>query len=176
MVEPTNPLHREQYVQLKEEQRVRMGLRDGLIKTTYGALGATVAFSAAVNNPAGSLVLLVVPLVAFTLGWTFLRNNVKIMTIGWFIAETYPECSWETYRVEVTGRRRRKYLQLMTDLIVFVLTGQIALVLFWMQPQRILWDVVSGIEWVMLAVLGTEFIRSSDGLYRKNSVTGVDKV
>jgi hypothetical protein len=157
------PLEVAQYEQLKAEQRDRMKIRDRLPYVTFVALGGAIALSVSGSGIVRSSVFLAVPLICLILGWTFLRNNDKIAEIGRFIRETYPECRWESYRFGINGRRRKKIIQLIVNLIQFVVIGYIALGVFWSSLNiGIMSGLASGVEVILLAILAVEFIRISD--------------
>lgn len=161
-----------EYEQLKSEQRTRITIRDNLVYATFIALGSAMAFSLSASNTSGFLTLLAVPLVCFALGWTYLRNNHKISTIGRYIAQTM-ECSWETHRITVKGRRRKKVIQLSVDLIVFVVTGLAAIVMYWSSNSvSFIPFGVSLVEVVLLILLAYEFALNSDILFEVRTQSG----
>ena len=161
-----SPIEVAEYEQLKSEQRTRITIRDNLIYATFIALGSAMAFSLSAGNTAGFTTLLAVPLVCFALGWTYLRNNHKIASIGRYIAQTFP-CEWETHRLLIKGRRRMKILQLLVDLTVFVFTGLFALGLYWGSSAIGAFPlVVSFTEVALLTLLASELVRHSDVLFK----------
>lgn len=154
-----------EYEQLKAEQRTRIGIRDNLVYGTLTALGASAVFASTTSR--GGLALLVVPLVCVALGWTYLRNNAKISAIGRYLAGVFPD-SWETHRVSEPGRRRRKVVQLLVDVIVFVVTGAAALVLFVASGQgTALTLLFAAGDCLLLLLLAVEFVSNSDILFTK---------
>lgn len=163
--EPTS-LQLAEYEQLKGEQRQRMTTRDNMVYATFTALGASAAFG--LSDQSHHIVLLVMPLVCYALGWTYLRNNHKIKAIGRYLSTLF--ISWETHRLHENGRRRRKVIQLSVDLIVFVVTGVVAVVLFWRTGQdNVATAVVSIGEVGLLTVLSVEFVLNSDILFKAPS-------
>lgn len=168
MTEQTTTLHDfrlAEYEQLKAEQRTRIGIRDNLIYGTLTALGASAVFASTTSH--GALALLVVPLVCFALGWTYLRNNAKIAAIGRYLGQVFPD-SWETWRVYKPGRRRRKVVQLLVDVIVFVVTGAAALVLFLSSGKDTGFTLIFiASDGLLLLLLAVEFVTNSDILFTR---------
>lgn len=169
------PLQIAEYEQLKSEQRTRRSTRDTLIYATLTALGASTAMSLPITNRAGTLTLLMVPLICFALGWTYLRNNHKIAAIGRYLATLNPD-SWDTRRLHETGRRRRKIIQLTTDTLLFPSTGMTALALFWAAgPHTTITGLCTLAEIGLLLLLTTEFITHSDILFTRPPNGNADK-
>lgn len=155
----SNEIALAEYSELKNEQRTRMTIRDSLPYYTFAALGASLGFG--LNNKSLSIILLAVPLICYTLGWTYLRNNAKISEIGKYIAQT-THAGWETHRLTVNGRQRTHIMQLSVDLTMFITTGFIAIGIYWTTNPNPLTFLTSIVELAMLVILGIEFVRQAD--------------
>jgi hypothetical protein len=160
-----------EYKALKDEQRGRMGVRDGL---PYVALGAAIA-ALGVAARLGPSVLLALPPAAVVLGWTFLANDQKVSEIGLYIrtelapyaAEHSPAGTlafgWEAFHR--TGQRRRtaKICQLLVDLAAFCVTGVAALAGYWTQADaRPLPVAVTVLEAVATTGMAYQIVRHAD--------------
>ncbi len=125
---------RDEYGELKAEQRDRMKTRDGFPVSTFGSLAAVGALAGSTNQVA--LLLLVAPFCA-VLGWNRIGNDFKVTQIGTFIRTVLgpaartdagidpnaPMYQWETYHTSHGARRRVKLIQLVFDLTTFVAPG-----------------------------------------------------
>jgi len=147
-----------EYQQIKSEQVARINTRDNLIYVTLVAIAGvlTVAHSAASRG-----YLLLVPAVAFVLGWTYLANDNMISAIGRYVRE-HPALSamrWETEHPADKRRTSRKTIQLAVDLGTFCGSAAVALVAFWLapDPQSPLLTAASAAEAIAVAVLGWQF-------------------
>jgi TRAP-type C4-dicarboxylate transport system permease small subunit len=151
-----------EYQELKAEQRTRMEIRDKLVYLTFVALGASVWGGYNNHQP---VVFLVVPLVCIALGWIYLRNNEKVSSLGRYLAVSVG-AGWETHRVGIKGRRRRKIIQLAVDYMVFIFTGYMALGLFWSSPlDDGALGIISLVEAFTLLGLAVEFGLAADILF-----------
>jgi hypothetical protein len=116
-----------EYKELKAEQRERIKTRDGLIYTTLlaqaGVLYTTLA------GRGGPVLLLALPVLGFVLGWRYLADDRKITEIKLYLraqhADGAPLFPWE--RVVTPDIRSRKLIQLVADLLVFVLIPLVGL-------------------------------------------------
>ena len=165
-----------EYECLKVEQTQRIGFRDNLLFATLGAFGAIVSF--AVSNAANYYALLVIPWVCVIIGWTYIVNDEKISAIGQYVRlklvarvkeqTGYEDLErlfgWEIAHRDDRNRRRRKVLQLVVDEITFVVSGVVALLVFWwMVPQpELAVKVLVGVELLCLAVLAVEIFIYAD--------------
>jgi len=169
--EPVRDLLRLEYQALKEEQRSRITARDRLVYATLAVLVATVA--AGTDRP---VILLLLPAVCATLGWTYLVNDAKVTAIGHYIrTELTPRLAstlhaggveilgWELARGFDGRRRARKLLQLGANLATFVVPSLVALAQFWLSgspPVQLL--IASALEFAAVTVLGVQLVRYAD--------------
>ena len=113
------------------------------------------------------------------MGWTYVVNDEKISAIGQYIrsaletrvakltggaADDQPMFGWEIAHRTDSRRVSRKYLQLLVDLLTFVFSGWVALLLFWVPPSSpsSLAIMLSVIELVLLTGLGIKIINYAD--------------
>src|SRR6266567_2022291 len=84
-----------EYQQIKSEQVARIGFRDNLMYVTLVAIAATLTITHSAHSRG---YLLLVPAVAFVLGWTYLANDHMITAIGRYVREHpgLPGMRWET--------------------------------------------------------------------------------
>jgi hypothetical protein len=159
-----------EYDKLKSEQTQRIGFRDNLLYVTLGVFGAVVSF--AVSSPVNYYALLVIPWVCLILGWTYVVNDEKISAIGRYIRYKLVDklkehtgytdldtlLGWEIAHRDDPHRKRRKIQQLVVDEITFVISGMIALAVFWfLVPNSPLGvTILSWVELLLLIVLGVE--------------------
>lgn len=167
----------EEYRNLKAEQGNRIGFRDNLLYVTLGLFGAIASF--ALSNDDNSPAFLVIPWVCIVMGWTYIVNDEKISAIGRYIrsalekrisaliggaANSQPLFGWEVDHRSDSRRISRKYLQLLVDLLTFVFSGLVALLMFWVsrsQPSA-LSVLLSVIEAILLVGLGVKIITYAD--------------
>jgi hypothetical protein len=164
-----------EYQTLKEEQRARIGFRDNLVYVTLVAIGGIVSY--ALTNRANLGVLLVLPVVCFVLGWTYLVNDEKVSAIGKYIRTTLFDrvrelthesdihvFGWEVAHRSDKRRLRRKLTQLLVDEVTFVVVAVIALLAFLRLAQGIsslLYAIVIA-EFALLALLFVEILVHAD--------------
>ena len=159
----------EEYRVLKAEQSMRIGFRDNLLYVTLGLFGAIASF--ALTNDKGHNAFLVIPWVCLVMGWTYVVNDEKITAIGRYVRYTLETrisaliggsadekylFGWETAHRDDPRRKRRKYTQLFIDQLTFVLSGLMALLVFWLLTKDIYVFpiILSAIEAVLLIILG----------------------
>jgi hypothetical protein len=144
-----------EYQQLKEEQRLRIGIRDNLLCATIGVLAMAVA--GAIQLGATQLLLLTPP-ACLVLGWTYLVNDNRITAIGRHVQTVLgpqlasllnaelPIFGWESLHRKDRWRRARKRGQLAVDLLIFCTTAQVAMIVVWVctGPTLILAAVTIG--------------------------------
>jgi hypothetical protein len=163
-----------EYEKLKQEQIARIGFRDNLIYATLIAL--TTVVSVVADDSARIPVLLVLPLVCITLGWTYLVNDEKISAIGRYIRITFSDkvrelikskdpllFGWEMVHRSDNRRGSRKIIQFFVDEFVFVLPGVIAVLIFWLNSNNLLllrW--IAGVELLFLLILGAQIFSYAD--------------
>ena len=132
-----------EYIQLKQEQRQRISLRDNLLYFTLGVYVAILGF--AIGEQGEPYALLVLPWVSLILGWTYLVNDQKITAIGRYIrcplttrigkviptnTDVESVLAWEIFHRSDTQRKRRKLEQLIVDQVAFIISGLAALFAF----------------------------------------------
>jgi len=159
----------EEYRVLKSEQNSRIGFRDNLLYVTLGLFGTIASVAFAVDN--GHNAFLVIPWVCLVMGWTYVVNDEKISAIGEYIRYTLEEriskliggsadnqylFGWETAHRSDERRTSRKYLQLFIDEITFVVSGIVAVILFFITSPTIATVAIifSALEMLLLIVLG----------------------
>jgi hypothetical protein len=158
-----------EYEKLKEEQIHRIGFRDNLIYANLIAI--TGVMSVVVGDIARIPVLLVLPIVCTTLGWTYLVNDEKISAMGRYIRTTFSDriqklilsdesalFGWEIANRFDRKRGGRKIIQFFVDEFVFVLPGVIAILIFWQNTANnlLLLRWVAGIEMLFVLTLGVQ--------------------
>lgn len=120
----TDQIHMTEYVELKDEQRDRMRRRDALVRETWLA---TLVVLGVVSGGANAALLLILPAVTLTLGWTYLRNDRMVTAIRRYIVAHIKSrltvgaeaLAWET-TPQRRGRVLAKAVQLLVDLTTFV--------------------------------------------------------
>ena len=161
-------VHLAEYERLKHEQTARIGVRDTLLVTTFGTAGG-VAFGAATVGPA---VLLLAPLAAILLGWTYITNDRMIRNLGVYFRDVAglrletlvgePVLGWEDDS-RGAGRTLRKRAQLGVDLLAFVGLPLAALVVYWtIGPYAPGLLAASAAEVVLLAALAAAAVAYTD--------------
>ena len=175
--EQTLQILMEEYRVLKAEQSMRIGFRDNLLYVTLGIFGAIASF--ALTNANGYSAFLVIPWVCLVMGWTYLINDEKITAIGRYVrydlekrvaaliggsADEKYLFGWETAHRDDPRRKRRKYTQLFIDQVTFVISGLVALAVFWLLAPTVSIFVVvlSTIEAILLIVLGLRIADYAD--------------
>jgi hypothetical protein len=165
-----------EYDKLKSEQAQRIGFRDNLLYVTLGLLGTVASFSFATQS--NYYALLVVPWICLILGWTYVVNDEKISSMGKYIRHKLVDkiaehtgygdletlLGWEIAHRDDKHRQRRKIQQLIVDEITFIVSGIVAVVLFWMNvvnpPQAV--NILCWVELVFLSILGVEMFIYND--------------
>lgn len=155
-----------EYEKLKEEQIARIDLRDNLIYASMAATGGALGFG--LSQDGADLVFFVLPIVNFSLGWTYLSNDLKITTIGRYLRRATDQFAgtgtfgWEAHHVELAGRRRRKVYQLIVDLAVFPAAGLLGLAYgFGNAEFGRLVALLGAVGGILCLALAYEFIRAS---------------
>ncbi len=164
-----------EYDKLKSEQIQRLAFRDNLIYANLIAMTGIISIAA--SDIVRVLVLLVLPFTCVVLGWTYLVNDEKISAIGRYIRYTLSDkiretikssdqsiFGWETAHRSDERRISRKILQLVTDELVFVLPGFVAILMFWINAPAILSPLkwVAVVEAILLVVLGAQIFSYAD--------------
>ena len=150
-----------EYRQVKGEQVARIGFRDNLLYVTLVAIGSLLAVT---HSAHGRGYLLLVPAVAFVLGWTYLANDAMITAIGRYVRENpaLPAMRWETDHPADRRRASRKVIQLAVDLATFCGSGLAALAGFWLTPEPGLLVAASAVEAAAMIVLAWQFTSYAD--------------
>jgi hypothetical protein len=129
-----------EYQQLKEEQRLRIGIRDHLIYATLGVLAMAVGGVVQLDSPK---LLLLTPPACMALGWTYLVNDDRITALGRHVQTVIgpqlaqlldagiPVFGWEAAHRNDHWQRTRKRCQLAVDLLIFCTPALAALVVAW---------------------------------------------
>jgi hypothetical protein len=174
-----------EYNKLKDEQIARIGFRDNLIYATLVAIGGVLSFSLA--NRDNLQALLVLPLATVVIGWTYINNDLKISSIGRYIrsvliqrlqeATQEPSArffAWEFAPLIEPQRLWRKLIQLVVNEALFVGSGLVALIAFFLLATNpaAMTKWIAGIELVLLVVLAFEIGRSADIRLRKQMAEG----
>lgn len=130
----------EEYKTLKSEQLSRIKTRDTLIFISLGVFGTLFSYvmSGEYSN-IRTIVLLVIPIISFILAWTYVANDEKVSHIGKYIRfKLVPELrkhsekdesivlQWEFEHRSDTKRSWRKILQVISDLLTFVLPSVVS--------------------------------------------------
>lgn len=163
-----------EYQQIKSEQVARINTRDNLIYVTLVAIAGALTIS---HSAASRGYLLLVPAVAFVLGWTYLANDNMITSIGRYVRE-HPALSamgWETDHPADKRRASQKLIQLAVDLTVFCGSGTVALAAFWLSPapQPVILTAASVVEAAAVAVLAWQFTAYADIPHIRRAAPGV---
>jgi len=133
-----------EYGALKSEQSSRIGFRDNLLYVTVGAVGGVSSVSLTGLGQSGPMpeALLVIPWVTTILGWTYLVNDQKITSIRRYIEDDLGKrvrrlvkmrstpFAWEGFHRMGEHQKLRKKFQLFIDLLTFVCSAAVALVVF----------------------------------------------
>lgn len=134
-----------EYQQLKEEQRLRIGIRDHLIYATLGVLAMAVGGVVQLDSPK---LLLLTPPACVALGWTYLVNDNRITAIGRHVQTVIgpqlaqlinagiPVFGWEAAHRNDDWQRARKRGQLAVDVLIFCTPALVALVIAWAFATR----------------------------------------
>ena len=163
-----------EYEVLKAEQALRIVLRNILLYVTLGIFVGVISFALA--GKSSPYTLLVLPWVSLILGWTYLTNEQKISDIGRYIRSELGfrmssisgnreiEFGWEIAHRSDRRRKRRKIEQLIIDEITFVISGIVALNIFWiLVPQLLLAiNLLIALELLLLLILGLEIVSYAD--------------
>lgn len=122
---------------LKDEQRDRIKTRDGLVYSVIVAVAAV----AGGTRLAGANVPLLLPPVTLLLGWTYLNNDEKISAIGAHLrTQLAPRLTvlagtevltWESAHRADRRYRQRKAIQLVVDLVAFIVPAAAAVIWYW---------------------------------------------
>lgn len=165
-----DPMALAEYQAIKGEQVARINTRDNLIYVTLVAIAGTLTITHSANSRG---YLLLVPAVAFVLGWTYLANDHMISAIGRYFREHpgLPGLGWETDHPADKRRGSRKAIQLAVDLTVFCGSALAALVAFWLapDPQSPLLTAASVIEAAAVAVLVWQFTAYAGLLFKRGT-------
>ncbi|MDI1444514.1 hypothetical protein [Polyangium sp. 6x1] len=169
-----------EYGALKSEQSARIGFRDNLLYVTVGAVGAVTSVALGGFGGGGGpmyAAFLVVPWVTAILGWTYLVNDQKITAIRMYVEDELGKrvklrararqalFGWEGFHRRDGRRKLRKWIQLVIDLLTFVLSGMTAIAAYMLhvppdKREGPVWALVLA-ESILLVLLGILFIDSA---------------
>jgi len=127
-------LCKSEYEKLKDEQIRRIVARDYMIYLTLGAIGSVFAFG--FLNQELNIAFLLLPYFLVIMGWNYYNNDRKISLISKYIENVItinnPNCksSWESFRKKNKGRIFRKYYQLTINILLFIFTSIVSVVVF----------------------------------------------
>lgn len=128
----------EEYKALKSEQLERIKHRDNIIFIMLGAMGTLFSFS--IIHQA-YYVVAILPILSLSLCWIYLANDSRISEIGTYIEEDLASqiqkylktdeeiFYWEKKHREYKGRKTRKMIQYVVDLLIFAVPTLFSLVL-----------------------------------------------
>jgi hypothetical protein len=111
-----------EYKSLKAEQQQRIGTRDNLLYATFTTVAVVLAAVLTSRAPAA---LLAAPPVMQVLGWTYLRNDIKVNDIRRYIARVLAPAlgdgalGWELDAGHDGMRRVRRAFQVTADITAF---------------------------------------------------------
>ncbi len=162
-----------EYEKIKDEQKNRIGFRDNLIYATLGSMALVVA--AVLQQGGRPDLLLLLPPVTLTLGWTYVSNDEKISAIGRYIREDLTPrlevltgasvgiFAWELKHRADARRRSRKYIQFVVDVGIFCIPACAAVVVYWSGGRiSVVPLAISIIELVLTLALAVEIARHAD--------------
>ena len=140
-----------EYTRLKEEQLQRITFRDVTIPfSTFLIIGSTLSAVFAESSKSldtyGYYLLLLIPWICLSLGWSYLANDEKISTIGAYFKSDLKRkitslnefgdvdiesiFGWEIYHKNDTFNKGRKWFQYIVNLITFFFSGVTAVGVF----------------------------------------------
>ena len=155
-----------EYETLKAEQLERIKHRDNIIYVLLGAVGTL--FSFAIIHEANYIVA-IVPMISFVLCWLYLANDRKISEIGTYITEDlssklsslfddngYEVFYWEKRHKTYAGRKMRKWIQYVVDLLIFVSPAFLGTLM--VQSESDNSYMVYGFDWLFVAGIIALFV------------------
>ena len=174
-----------EYAALKAEQLKRIEHRDQIIYLQIVAMGALFGTSDKISQ---TLLCLLVPFPCLALGWTYLVNDQKISAIGKYIRQELESkfgalaggnsgtslFGWEVAHRSDRRRGQRKVIQLLIDIVVFVVPGIFACAWqlyqarhFSFNPPRLeavdsVWFAIACVELVFLIALMWQILSYAD--------------
>jgi len=134
----------EEYKVLKSEQLERIKHRDNIIYVLLGAVGTL--FSFAIIHQA-TYVVAIIPMISFVLCWLYLVNDRKISEIANYINNDLAVqlsalidanldiFNWETVHKQYKGRKARKLIQFVVDILIFALPALGGVLMVYMEPD-----------------------------------------
>lgn len=136
----------EEYKVLKAEQLTRIKHRDNIIYVLLGAVGTLFSF-AVIHNV--NYVVAILPMISFVLCWLYLANDRKISEIGTYITDDLSSklssliddknenvFYWEKKHKTYTGRKKRKLIQFIVDILVFGLPALVGTLMIQIQENH----------------------------------------
>jgi hypothetical protein len=153
-----------EYDALKAEQRDRIKTRDNLLYATLTAMAAIVV-GTATNRP---YLLLLIPPVAYILGWNYISNDEKITGIRRYVEESLipripddPEAfAWEVAHRSNAQYRSRRYYGVVADTVLYAIAPAGAIVVYWTQESTVPLVIVSVIELLGIGALACRIVGS----------------
>ena len=133
-----------EYEVLKSEQLERIKHRDNIIYVLLGAVGTL--FSFAIIHSA-TYVVAIVPMISFVLCWLYLANDRKISEIATYINDNLVQklssllnsnvniFNWETEHKKYKGRKIRKLIQFIVDILVFAFPALAGMLMVSIEPN-----------------------------------------
>jgi hypothetical protein len=162
-----------EYWKLKDEQIKRIEYRDHLVHVHLALVGAAMSWGFTHDD---QRVFLLVPWICVIIGWAYIVNDDLISGIGRYIRVRLRErvenavtasgsslFGWENEHRSDDRRSERKILQLLVDVLTFVLSGALAVVVYcWQNPMSRSLQVFIGLELLLLFALGVLLYRYAD--------------
>ena len=147
-------IYKTEYEKLKSEQLQRITFRDIQIPfSMFLVIAPILSVAFAKDNTFGYHLLLVIPFICISLGWSYVANDEKITTIGDYVRneltsnfsnalkELDPQeqmsiklaeliFGWEYFHKDDKYKAERKVTQFFVNLLTFVFSGAVALIIF----------------------------------------------
>lgn len=156
-----------EYNALKTEQLERIKHRDNIIYVLLGAAGTLLSF-AIIHN--ANYVAAIIPMVSFVLCWIYLTNDRKISEIATYIEddlavqlsscinndeqnEEGPICNWEVKHKTYTGRKVRKLIQYIVDILIFGFPALIGVLATNMQSNSFALLTINSVFFIGIIIL-----------------------
>jgi hypothetical protein len=161
-----------EYTKLKDEQLKRISFRDVTIPLSVFFISApllSIVFARGESSIVyGHYLFLLIPWLCVALGWAYISNDEKISTLGDYFREhlrkkiavtdefTKEEINtlfgWEDFHKEDTHKVARKWSQYVVNQLIFVVSGFVAIICFFILHEWSLSTVLI-IETLMMTFL-----------------------
>lgn len=134
-----------EYEVLKSEQLTRIKHRDNIIYVLLGAVGTLLSFT--IIHKA-TYVVAIIPMISFVLCWLYLSNDRKISEIGTYINDDLSKelsalskentniFNWEMQHKQYKGRKVRKLIQFVVDILIFAFPALVGVIMISTQPDN----------------------------------------